>query len=186
MTDFRQQHPDGVILALDQMSVYLQATLTRVWSPIGQPPQIFITPERDHLHFYGALDVLTGREFALALPHMDADHTLCFIQHLLACLPQRPILFLLDRAPWHKGVVRHFIEAHPDLDLLSFPPGSPHLNPQEHVWKLARQDVGHLHRFCDLSPLRQAFLHFLEHASFRFDWLENFLPLPLFYASAFP
>ena len=30
MTDFRQRHPNGVILALDQMSAYLQATMMRV------------------------------------------------------------------------------------------------------------------------------------------------------------
>ena len=59
MTDFRQAHPNGVILALDQMSAYLQATLTRVWSPIGQTPYVWVTPQRDCLHFYGALNVLT-------------------------------------------------------------------------------------------------------------------------------
>jgi hypothetical protein len=40
VTDFLQTYPDGVILALDQMSLDFQATLTRVWSPIGQTPGI--------------------------------------------------------------------------------------------------------------------------------------------------
>ena len=158
------------------MSAYLQATGTRVWSPSGQTPHLFVTPQRDHLHFYGALDVFTGQEFALALPQMNTEATLCFIHHLLECLPHRPILFLLDRAPWHKGLVRHFIEAHPDLDMLYFPPGSPHLNPQEHVWKLTRQAVGHLHQWRDLAQLRQAFQHFLENTRFHFNWIEKFLP----------
>ncbi|HEX2907671.1 MAG TPA: hypothetical protein VHO69_12455 [Phototrophicaceae bacterium] len=30
VTDFRQDYPDGIILALDQMSAYLQATLPLV------------------------------------------------------------------------------------------------------------------------------------------------------------
>lgn len=51
-----------VIVILDEMSLYYQATLTRVWSPIGVTPVICITPQREMIHFYGALDVRNGRE----------------------------------------------------------------------------------------------------------------------------
>lgn len=44
MTDWTQIYPHLVILALDEMSLYFQATLTRVWSPIGQTPVVRITP----------------------------------------------------------------------------------------------------------------------------------------------
>ena len=66
MTDFLQTYPDGVILALDQMSLYFQATLTRVWSPIGQTPVVAVHPQRDQVHFYGALNLRDGRETALS------------------------------------------------------------------------------------------------------------------------
>ncbi len=36
---------------MDQMSLYFQATLTRVWAPVGQTPFVRITPERDQVHF---------------------------------------------------------------------------------------------------------------------------------------
>ena len=51
MTDFLQDHPDGVILALDEMSLYFQATLTRVWSVVGQTPIVAVHPQRDQVHF---------------------------------------------------------------------------------------------------------------------------------------
>jgi hypothetical protein len=35
---------DLAILAIDQLSLYFQATLTRVWSPRGITPVIKITP----------------------------------------------------------------------------------------------------------------------------------------------
>ena len=38
MIDFLQAHPDGLILAMDQMSLYFQATLKRVWFAIGRHP----------------------------------------------------------------------------------------------------------------------------------------------------
>ena len=176
MTDFRQDHPDGLILAVDQMSAYLQASLTRVWAPRGHTPIVWVTPQRDMLHFYGALDVIGGREVALSLPRLDADHTLHFLSHVLSCFPGRALLLLLDRAPWHKGKVRQFIEAHPQLDLIYFPPGCPDLNPQKHVWKLTREAVGHLHDYPHLSNLRQAFQSHLENTLFHFDWIDKYLP----------
>jgi hypothetical protein len=60
VTDFRQEHPEGVILALDQMSAYLQASTTHVWSLVGQTPLVWVTPQRECVHFYGALDVISG------------------------------------------------------------------------------------------------------------------------------
>jgi transposase len=176
VTDFRQEHPHGVILALDQMSVYLQATLTRVWSPIGQTPVIWVTPQRDHLHFYGALNVLTGQDVALSLPRLDSENTIHFLEHVLSCFPGRAILLLWDRAPWHKGKARQFVEAHKQFDMVYFPPGCPDLNPQEHVWKQAREEVGHLHDYRYISDLRLAFQTCLESTLFRFRWIEKFLP----------
>ena len=176
MTDFRQDHPDGVILALDQMSTYLQASLTRVWSPIGQTPYAWVTPQRDCIHFYGALNVLTGQEVVLSLPRLDGEHTTHFLEHLVSCFPNRAILLLWDRAPWHKGQARQFVENHPHLDMLYFPPACPDLNPQEHVWKQTRDAVGHLRDYQHIGDLRQSFQTHLEATLFRFAWIEKFLP----------
>lgn len=180
MTDFRQDHPDGVVLALDQMSAYLQATLTRVWSPVGQTPFMWVTPQRDHLHFYGALNVLTGQEIALPMAQMNTESTLHFLQHVLACFPNRPILLLWDRAPWHQGEARRFVEAHPCLQMIYFPPGCPDLNPQEHVWKQTRDAVGHLCDYRHLSDLAKAFHRHLESTLFPFTWIEKYLPPTLY------
>lgn len=87
MIDFRQNHPDGVILALDQMSLYFQATLTRVWSPVGHTPQVRVAAQRQYVNFYGALDVLSGREIALSLPKQNGEMTVHFLKHILTCLP---------------------------------------------------------------------------------------------------
>jgi transposase len=176
VTDFRQDHPDGVILAMDQMSAYLQATLTRVWSPRGQTPVVWVTPQRAMLHFYGALDVIGGQEVALSLPKLDGDHTIHFLQHVVSCFPGRSILLLMDRAPWHVGKARRFVETHPQLDMIYFPPGCPDLNPQEHVWKQTRDTVGHLCDYRHLGHLRQAFQSHLENTLFQFNWIDKYLP----------
>jgi hypothetical protein len=183
VTDFRQVHPNGIILAMDQMSAYLHATLTRVWAPRGPTPIIRITPQRDMRHFYGALDVIGGREVVLSLPTLDGEHTFHFLNLVVSCFPGRAILILLDRAPWHKGKARRFIEDHPLRDLFCFPPGCPDLNPQEQVWKQTPDAVGHLHNYPHLSRLRQPFQSYLETTLFQFAWIGK--SLPTFYVSEF-
>lgn len=176
MTDFKLVHPDGVILALDQMSVYLQNNLCHVWSPIGQTPIVRNSPQRHSLKLYGALDVESGYQMALCLPKMNGENTVHFLTHLLTCIPQKHILLLWDRATWHKGIASRFVEDHERLEMIYFPPACPDLNPQEHVWKLTREAVGHLHDYLHLSDLRQAFQSHLEHTVFRFNWIDKYLP----------
>jgi transposase len=179
VTDFLQAHPDDVILAIDQMRAYLRASLKRVWYPIGQTPIVRVSPQRDSVAFYGGLDVISGQQIALSLPGMSGENTVHFLKHVLASSPNRSILILWDRAPWHKGVARQFIEDHPLLEMMYFPPACPQLNPQEHVWKLTREAVGHLRDYAHIGDLRKAFQCHLDWTLFHIRWVEKYLP-PIF------
>lgn len=177
MTDFLQDHADGQVIAVDEMSLYLQATTTRLWSARGQTPVVRVSGQREHVHFYGALNLCNGHEFALPRSEMTSVETADFLRELLRCYPDQPILLLWDRARWHKGqAVRDLLTAHPHVETLFFLPASPDLNPQEHVWSLARANVSHNHTLPDLSTLRDAFLRYLGCTSFRFRWLDKYAP----------
>jgi transposase len=163
------------------MSLYFQATTTRVWAAVGDTPVVRVSPERDHVHFYGAVNLRTGHEFALPTADMTGQTTAAFLRDLLQCYPTQPILLLWDRAQWHKGAaVRQVLADHPRLDTVFFPPASPHLNPQEHVWSQARAAVSHNHRCPSFPHLIQQFLTFLSSSLFPFDWLHSYAPLILF------
>lgn len=178
MTDFKQDHPDGLIIAMDEMSLYLQATTQRVWFAKGQRPIISVSPPRDCQHWYGALCLDSGQEVALSVPGLNGEMTCHFLSHLLTAFPSQPILLFLDRAPWHRGdAVRQLLTDNPRLQLLYFPPACPQLNPQEHVWKAARHAVSHNHTFPNLAALRHAFARFLDTQLFHFRWTDKFVPL---------
>ncbi len=165
------------MVAIDQMSLYFQATTTRVWFPRGQTPVVRVSPQRADLPYYGALALRSGHEIALTLPALTSDITAHFVRYVLSCFPTQQVLLLLDRAPWHKGEpLRALLAAEPRLELVFFPPACPDLNPQEHVWKLARETVSHHHTFTEFGALRQAFSRFLETTLFKFDWLDKFVP----------
>lgn len=178
MTDFLQDHPHGVILALDQMSLYFQATTTRVWAPVGQTPIVTVHPQRDHVHFYGALNLRDGRETALSASVTSSAMTANFLIILLSLYPQ-PILLLLDRAPWHFGQVTDLIEQTDRLQVIYFPPACPDLNPQEHVWERARDALSHNHTYRQFHPLINDFETHLNETLFSTNFMDAFIPLGL-------
>ena len=167
-------------MTIDELSLSFQASLARVWYPKGQTPVVRVSPQRDHQHFYAALNLCTGQEVALSLPELSADSTLHFLRHLLDCLPTHPILLVMDRAPWHTArTVQAFIDQQPRLHIICFPPACPDLNPQQPIWKQARQAVSHNHTFSDFPALCEAFRAFLDHTLFLFDWFIQLVP-PIF------
>ena len=177
MTDFLQAHPNGQIIASDEMSLYFQATTTRLWSVVGQTPIVRVTPQREHRHFYGALNLRNGHQMPLTFSQHNSETTAIFLSHLLFCYPDQPILLLWDRASWHKGeAVQRVLCENPRLQTLFFPPASPDLNPQEHVWSLARAAVSHNHHFTHFDLLVKAFIDYLSKTLFRFNWLNKYAP----------
>ena len=172
--DIAQDAPQTVILAADEASLYLQASLTRVWAPVGQTPLVRVAANRDNTHFYGALDLATGEQITLRSELMNAQASALFLNRLLSSYPDKPLLLLWDRAPWHQGeAIRSVLAANPRLEVLWFPPGCPELNPQEHVWKAAREAVSHNHAFAKLPALADAFETHLETTRFPCSLLDK-------------
>ena len=172
--DLAQDAPDTVILAADEASLYLQASLTRVWAPKGQTPVVKVCANRDSTHFYGALDLASGQETLLRSDLMNAEASALFLSRVLSAYPDRPLLLLWDRATWHKGAaIRSVLAANPRLEVLWFPPGCPELNPQEHVWKAVREAVSHNHSFAKLPTLATAFQTHLEQTCFACSLLDK-------------
>ena len=54
----------------------------------------------------------------------------------------RKILFILDRAKWHKNklVIGYFKEHKDTIDYMWFPIGAPDLNPIEECWRQTRNN----------------------------------------------
>jgi transposase len=162
------------MLAGDEASLYLQATLMRVWSVVGQTPLIPSDPGRSMTHFYAALNLLTGQETVMRTQLMNSAVSALFLQKLLATYPDQPILLLWDRAKWHLGqAVKNLLQAHPNLELFFFPPASPELNPQEHVWKATREAISHNHAVAKLDILADDFAHHLTDTVFPCSLLEQ-------------
>jgi hypothetical protein len=124
----------ALILSMDDMRWYWQATLARVWYPKGHRPTVLVSRQPDGLHWYGALALHSSQAVALNLPTLDSQATLHRLNHWLTVFPVQPILLFLDRAAWHRGAtIRAFLTENLRLPLLYFPPACPQLNPHKHT-----------------------------------------------------
>jgi len=174
LLDIAQEAPDTVILAADEASLYLQASLMRVWAVQGRTPVVRVSTQRDCTHFYGALNLHNGQQTVLRSRRMVGEVSALFLNRLLLAYPQVPILLLWDRATWHKGVeVGAVLEANARLEIVWFPPGCPELNPQEQVWKAARAGVSHNHQQPKLEDLAERFEAFLTRERFACSLLKE-------------
>ena len=165
-------------MAMDQMSLYFQASTTRVWAPVGQTPIVAVHPQRDHVHFYGALNLRDGRQTALPVSETSSEMTANFLMILLMLYPQ-PILLLLDRASWHFGEVSTLIQQTDRLQVVFFPTACPDLNPQEHVWAQARDAISHNHTYRQFQSLIEAFETHLNETVFSTNFMDTYTPLGL-------
>ena len=175
MIDFALAHTDAVYLSEDEASLYLQATTSAVWAPIGQTPIVRAHPQRDKTNFYGTLNLSTGQEVVTRAETMNSEATALHLQQILATYPEQHILLFWDRATWHGGeAVKQLLADNPRLEIVKYPPASPDLNPQEHVWKAARTHISHNHDRSKLAELADRFEHFLRTNTFNYSFLEKF------------
>ena len=97
------------------------------------------------------------------------------LQTLLDAYPDLPILLFWDRAPWHRGpAIVKLLEENPRLETVFLPPGSPELNPQEHVWKEVRKAISHNHTEKSLPELAEKFLHKLNSDTYKTTFLDKY------------
>lgn len=175
MIDTAQNAPNTVFLAEDEAGLYLQATNSYVFAPVGQTPIVRVDAGREQSHFYGTLNLLTGEEIVLRSEIMNAEVSAKYLQMLLDKILAVPILLFWDRAPWHRGKpIEKLLAENPRLQLVYFPAASPDLNPQEHVWKAARKAVSHNHIEPRFAELATRFQQHLVSTTFKSSFLDRY------------
>ena len=146
-----------------------------VWSLRGITPIVPVVPNRQKVGFYGTLNLKTGQELVTRTPEFNGYTSAQHLELILATYPDVKVLLFWDRAPWHGGeAVKSLLDANPRLEIVKFPVGAPDMNPQEKVWKLARQAVSHNHILPKLELLADAFEKYLQTTTFHSSFLDRY------------
>lgn len=146
-----------------------------MWYQKGKEPVIKTTGERKKKSFYGALNLKTGKVHTYTCDWENQEETVVFLKKLRQRYPKRKILLLWDGAPWHKGDrIREYLRRTKNLELVKFPPYSPELNPQEHVWKEVRKNISHNHEITNFGDIVCKFKNYLIKMKFKSNFIEKY------------
>lgn len=163
------EDPDTVVLCADEMVLSSATTFQKVWIPMDKEVIIEVTGKRENRSIYGFLDIKTGRQYAFKKEWQNMYETADVLKQLRELLPNKKILLNWDNARWHLGSeVQKFIAADGKIEVLRFPPYSPELNPQEHVWKAGRAHVTHNKLILNIEETSDAFLNYLNTNHFNY------------------
>ena len=148
-----------VPLAGDQSKVYLEATLSRRWNPIGEQPLVADgARQKQAENIYGAIHLGTGQETStFCIDWQDSDATIRWLEMMLAEHPRGQILLWLDGATHHTSEeVQEWLDGQRRIHVIHFPAYMPEENPKEATWKAMKEEVSHHHWYDSMAELRKA------------------------------
>jgi len=126
-----------LIMAEDEGRFGLMNTLRRCWAPQPLRPVVARQMVRESLSVFAAVCPHLGHVSALILPYAKSQMMTLFLAHVAAALAASFIVRLVDRAGWQ---LSHQVTVPENRRLLPQLPGSPELNPTEHLWEDLREN----------------------------------------------
>ncbi len=129
------------IFFADEASVRSDFHSGTTWAPIGQTPVVTATGARFSVNMVSAVTATGQLHFDLFTGRMNSATFIEFCEKLLHDI-DGPIFLIVDGASYHhSGKTRKFAEStNGRLRLFQLPAYSPELNPDEWVWKNAKND----------------------------------------------
>lgn len=163
--------PDTIVLCEDEMVLTSSTTIQKVWLPKGQYPSVVDTnTTKQRRSIYGFLNLKTGQQEAFATDWQNMYITVSVLEQLREIYPTQQLLILWDNCGWHRGSqVQRWIRRDGKIKTLYFPPYTPELNPQEHVWKAGRKATTHNLHITDIEQTVMDFVAYITSRTFNYE-----------------
>lgn len=144
------------LIFTDEASFRQDSTLHATWSPIGQPPQVFVTGARKSVKILGAVEIYRAKFYYKQDEVFNATTYLPFLKEMLSRHRRRGAILIQDNASYHKdsNVWAWFKKNRDWLEVHRLPPYSPDLNPTERLWQHTRKHGTHNRYFLTVDDLR--------------------------------
>jgi transposase len=137
----------GVVAFGDEASFWLDGTLYRTWSRVGQQPRVDTFGMRKTAHVFGIVTLEERPWFVHQFaPVFNAGTFLTFLKEIVHRARRRKVLLIIDNGPCHnldEFGKRWLAEHCHRIQLFRLPPYSPELNPIEGVWKATKKLTTH-------------------------------------------
>lgn len=146
------------VLAGDESRITWQAVIRRVWLPKGQKSILKVHRESQAQNLIGFLNLKTGKPHLFNIPWQNQKEIIKVLKLLIKKYSGKKICLVWDNAAFHRGkLIRKALEGTlSNYFLINFPPYAPDTNPQELVWRWAKDQIANF-QFRTLKDLTYTF-----------------------------
>ena len=137
-----------LVFASDETRIEWCTLLRRAWLKKGEKTIIREKREQRCQNFIGFLNLKSGEDLLFRLGWQNQEHIMPMLTNLMKRYPRKKIVIIWDNAGFHRGKqIRQCLGTGKCLDsiqLIWLPPYAPDKNPQELVWRYAKEQIGNL------------------------------------------
>jgi len=150
---------DWEVLTADETRITWEAEIRRAWLKQNEKTVVKVHRSNEYQNYFGALSLKSHKAHTIQLDWQDTDEIIKALEKLSKNYLNKKICILWDNAGWHKSKkLREQLKKGNSLEhihLINFPPYAPDVNPEEHVWKFAKDILANhaLHSFIDAKSL---------------------------------
>ena len=128
--------------AADECSLAWETEYRRAWLKQGEKTVLKVSRKKIRQNYFGALNLRTGREELIPLSWQNTETMIEAIRELTKRYVGQRLALIWDNAKWHRSKeLRALLGMGKEFSHIRFiwlPPYAPDKNPQEHVWKAAK------------------------------------------------
>jgi transposase len=133
--------PGSACLAEDETDLLLFPPLRAGWAKRGEPFEVPLSGANARRVVFGALNLVTGRRMFVVRRRQRAEDFRALLGEVRRHYRGRPVVLLADEDSSHTAGGSQREAAHLGIELLWLPKKSPQLNPADHLWRHAKQEV---------------------------------------------
>lgn len=133
------------IFTADEARITWEAEIRRAWLKRNAKTILKVHRDNQYQNFFGVLNLKNQTAHTFRLDWQNQQTMIEALKNLIKLYPNKKICIIWDNARWHKGQeLRKELSRGQSLEhvhLINFPPYAPDVNPQELVWKYAKDQI---------------------------------------------
>lgn len=133
------------IFFADECSLHFATEYRRAWLPKGEKTILKVNKSLQRQNYFGAWNVHSKQEHLIELDWQNTTTIISALEELTKYYPSKKLMIIWDNAGWHrsKELKSHLGTGNKfsHIQLVWLPPYAPDHNPQEHIWKFAKEET---------------------------------------------
>lgn len=138
----QKQHEGYEVFFADECSLSWETEYRRAWLPKGKKTILKVNRDKSRVHYFGALNVNRKKEELIKLDWQNTDNIIEALRELGKRYTDKKLCIVWDNARWHRSKqLKELLGKGKEFEHLHFiwlPPYAPDHNPQERVWRIAK------------------------------------------------